>query len=334
MPPDGHDVTDIVPSVADELRFTATEGPVIGSLCTGMAGLDLGVAAVLGGRIAWCADTDPHAGQVLAARLPGVPNLGDLRAVDFTRVEPVDVLIAGFPCQDISAAGRRAGIEKGTRSGLWGPTSWTPFAYYDPASSSWRTWPRSAGATAASTAYSQGWPKRGTTRSGVAYAPPTSAPPTAGNACSCVPSPSTPGTRMMPTPQARDGEPRGPVDPVTRRAGGHQVNLNDAVHQVVKPLPPPRTSGTRPSPQRPIPAGCVARADSARSRRTPSATPTKPTTGSEGSGVWCGATKFHGGGLRGCLSPSVWGPTAHTDHAGQEDRRCGHATALADAARD
>ncbi|OXM43804.1 DNA methyltransferase [Amycolatopsis alba DSM 44262] len=103
----------------DPLRFVATDGPVIGSLCTGVAGLDLGVAAVLGGRIAWYCEVDPHAAAILAARLPGVPNLGDLRAVDFTSVAPVEVLTAGFPCQDISAAGRRAGIEKGARSGLW-----------------------------------------------------------------------------------------------------------------------------------------------------------------------------------------------------------------------
>ncbi|WP_436500375.1 DNA cytosine methyltransferase [Actinokineospora sp. HUAS TT18] len=57
--------------------------------------------------------------QILAARMPDVPNLGDLRAIDWTTVEPVDVLAAGFPCQDISAAGRRIGIEKGERSGLW-----------------------------------------------------------------------------------------------------------------------------------------------------------------------------------------------------------------------
>jgi DNA (cytosine-5)-methyltransferase 1 len=99
---------------------TASPGPVVGSVCTGYGGLDLGVLAALGGgRIAWCADPDPHIAQILAARMPGVPNLGDVRALDWTAVEPVDVLTAGFPCQDISAAGRRAGIEKGQRSGLW-----------------------------------------------------------------------------------------------------------------------------------------------------------------------------------------------------------------------
>ncbi|WP_156755854.1 DNA cytosine methyltransferase [Actinokineospora pegani] len=94
--------------------------PVIGSLCTGSGGLDMGVLTALGGgRIAWVADPDPHIRQLLAARLPGTPNLGDLRFVDWAAVDPVDVLVAGFPCQDISAAGKRAGIEKGTRSGLW-----------------------------------------------------------------------------------------------------------------------------------------------------------------------------------------------------------------------
>ncbi|NUT47112.1 MAG: DNA cytosine methyltransferase [Saccharothrix sp.] len=101
-------------------RSVTESGPVVGSLCTGYGGLDLGVLAALGGgRIAWVADPDPHVAQVLDARTPGIPNLGDLRHIDWATVDPVDVLVAGFPCQDISAAGKRAGIEKGVRSGLW-----------------------------------------------------------------------------------------------------------------------------------------------------------------------------------------------------------------------
>jgi DNA (cytosine-5)-methyltransferase 1 len=96
----------------------STDGPRIGSLCTGYAGLDLAVLAVLGGHVVWCADTDPHAATVLDARLPGVPNLGDIRTIDWTAVEPVDVLTAGFPCQDISNAGNRVGIT-GPHSSLW-----------------------------------------------------------------------------------------------------------------------------------------------------------------------------------------------------------------------
>jgi DNA (cytosine-5)-methyltransferase 1 len=93
-------------------------GPRIGSLCTGYGGLDLAVEAVLGGHLQWYAEVDRHAQTVLAARWPGVVNLGDVRAVDWTAVEPVDVLTAGFPCQDISNAGKRAGIG-GEHSSLW-----------------------------------------------------------------------------------------------------------------------------------------------------------------------------------------------------------------------
>ena len=99
-------------------RHRPPAGPRVGSLCTGYGGLDLAVELVLGGRLAWYAETDPHARTVLAARWPDVANLGDIRAVDWSTVEPVDVLTAGFPCQDISNAGKRAGIT-GAHSGLW-----------------------------------------------------------------------------------------------------------------------------------------------------------------------------------------------------------------------
>ncbi|MGW2057775.1 DNA cytosine methyltransferase [Streptomyces sp. NPDC001840] len=91
----------------------------IGSVCSGVGGLDLGVQSVLGGRIVWHAETDPRAIRVLARHWPHVPNLGDVRTVDWDRTEPVCVLTAGFPCQDLSVAGPRTGLAPGTRSGLW-----------------------------------------------------------------------------------------------------------------------------------------------------------------------------------------------------------------------
>ena len=49
-----------------QLCVPESPGPVVGSLCTGYGGLDLGVLAALGGgRIAWCADPDPHIRQIL-----------------------------------------------------------------------------------------------------------------------------------------------------------------------------------------------------------------------------------------------------------------------------
>lgn len=48
--------------------------------------------------------SDPHVRQILDARMPDAPNLGDLRAIDWAAVEPVNVVVAGFPCQDNVAA--------------------------------------------------------------------------------------------------------------------------------------------------------------------------------------------------------------------------------------
>lgn len=93
--------------------------PRLGSLFSGYAGLDMAVTAALGGSVAWHCDIEAAPAKVVAHHHPGVPNLGDITAVDWADVAPVDVLTGGFPCQDVSSAGRRRGIRPGTRSGLW-----------------------------------------------------------------------------------------------------------------------------------------------------------------------------------------------------------------------
>ncbi|WP_438489515.1 DNA cytosine methyltransferase [Streptomyces sp. S186] len=105
-------------------------GPRIGSLFTGTGALDLAVMDVFGGEVVWHSqyeppdkdgreDTNQYAAKILARHWPTVPNLGDVTAIDWAEVEPVDILTGGFPCTDVSTAGRRAGLTPDTRSGLW-----------------------------------------------------------------------------------------------------------------------------------------------------------------------------------------------------------------------
>ncbi|WP_291415469.1 DNA cytosine methyltransferase [Actinophytocola sp.] len=93
--------------------------PAIGSLFSGYGGLDLAVEHVFGGQTVWHSETERAPARLLAHRFPGVPNLGDITRVNWDAVPRVDILAGGFPCQDLSSAGKRAGLAPGTRSGLW-----------------------------------------------------------------------------------------------------------------------------------------------------------------------------------------------------------------------
>ena len=100
-----------------------------GALFAGYGGLEDGVQSVLGGELLWYSEYEPPseknprptqaAARIMAHHHPGVPNLGDITKVDWHTVPRVDVLTGGSPCQDVSTAGKRAGMRAGTRSGLW-----------------------------------------------------------------------------------------------------------------------------------------------------------------------------------------------------------------------
>ena len=106
----------------------------IGSLFTGTGALDLAVQAVFGGEIVWHCQYEPpdkdgredknqYAAKILARHWPTVPNLWDITTVCWQCVieehgRP-DILTGGFPCTDVSSAGKRAGLNPDTRSGLW-----------------------------------------------------------------------------------------------------------------------------------------------------------------------------------------------------------------------
>jgi DNA (cytosine-5)-methyltransferase 1 len=93
---------------------------VVGSLYTGVAGLDVGVAAALHEagialHHAWMVERDPFCQRVLAHHFPAVYRYGDVESVD--RPGRVDLLVGGFVCTDVSAAGAGKGMGRETRSG-------------------------------------------------------------------------------------------------------------------------------------------------------------------------------------------------------------------------
>lgn len=92
----------------------------IGGLFYGYGGLDIAVQQVIPNtELAWYAEFDKGASKIGAHHHPDVPNHGDVTAIDWAAVEPVDILTGGSPCQDLSHAGKRAGMTEGTRSNLW-----------------------------------------------------------------------------------------------------------------------------------------------------------------------------------------------------------------------
>lgn len=91
----------------------------IGSLFSGYGGLDLAVEHVFNAQTVWFSELNEPVARVFSRHWHDAPNLGDITTIDWSQVEPVDILIGGFPCQDVSTVGKRAGIAPGTRSGLW-----------------------------------------------------------------------------------------------------------------------------------------------------------------------------------------------------------------------
>jgi DNA (cytosine-5)-methyltransferase 1 len=93
------------------------------SLFAGVGGFDLGLERTGGFRtVAFC-EIDPFCQRVLAKHWPGVPIYDDVKTLTGERLAAdgiaADVICGGFPCQDVSATGRRGGVGEGTRSGLY-----------------------------------------------------------------------------------------------------------------------------------------------------------------------------------------------------------------------
>ena len=91
-------------------------------LFSGIGGFSLGLERAGMETIAFC-EIEPFCRKVLKKHWPDVPIYDDVRKLTNERLRTdgifPDIITGGFPCQDISNAGNQAGIEEGTRSGLW-----------------------------------------------------------------------------------------------------------------------------------------------------------------------------------------------------------------------
>jgi DNA (cytosine-5)-methyltransferase 1 len=77
----------------------------VGSLFSGIGGLDLGLERA-GMTVRWQSEIDPCCCRVLAKHWPHVPNLGDIKLIDWKAVEPVDLICGGYPCPAFSQVAR------------------------------------------------------------------------------------------------------------------------------------------------------------------------------------------------------------------------------------
>jgi DNA (cytosine-5)-methyltransferase 1 len=82
----------------------------VGSLFAGIGGFDLGLERA-GMRVAWQCEINPDARAILAKHWPEVPCYGDIRSINWSDVEPVDLVCGGYPCQPFSHAGSRQGSD-------------------------------------------------------------------------------------------------------------------------------------------------------------------------------------------------------------------------------
>jgi DNA (cytosine-5)-methyltransferase 1 len=97
----------------------------IGSLFDGSGGFPL-AAFMCGGTPVWASEIEPYPIAVTKTRFPYMKHLGSVTDIKGNEIEPVDVITFGSPCQDLSVAGKRAGLkhtengdEETTRSGLF-----------------------------------------------------------------------------------------------------------------------------------------------------------------------------------------------------------------------
>ncbi len=89
----------------------------LGSLFDGSGGFPLG-GLLVGISPVWASEIEPFPIRVTTKRIPQMKHLGDISRINGAEIDPVDIITFGSPCQDMSVAGKRDGLE-GSRSNLF-----------------------------------------------------------------------------------------------------------------------------------------------------------------------------------------------------------------------
>lgn len=90
----------------------------LGSLFDGSGGFPL-AGALFGIEPAWASEIEEFPIKVTSKRFPNMKHLGSVTDIHGDQIEPVDIITFGSPCQDLSIAGKQAGIHDGERSNLF-----------------------------------------------------------------------------------------------------------------------------------------------------------------------------------------------------------------------
>ena len=81
----------------------------LGSLFDGSGGFPFG-GLLCGIEPRWSSEVEPFPIRVTTKRMPQIQHLGDINTINGAEIPPVDIIAGGFPCQNLSLAGKRAGL--------------------------------------------------------------------------------------------------------------------------------------------------------------------------------------------------------------------------------
>jgi DNA (cytosine-5)-methyltransferase 1 len=91
------------------VKRTPPAPKTLGSICSGIGGLELGLERSWGATVLWQVEVQDYAQKVLSRHWPDAVRFADVRSVGAHNLLPVDAICAGFPCQPASQAGKRRG---------------------------------------------------------------------------------------------------------------------------------------------------------------------------------------------------------------------------------